>query len=213
MPASVVAEATMQTTTIDLLRHGACEGGEIFRGSTDVPLTATGWAQMEATLEPHAGWQRIVCSTMQRCCRFAEKTAERLDLPCQTVPNLREISFGDWEGRLIAEVEREQGELLQRFWNDPANSCAPNGEAMAVFRERVVVAVDELLAAHQGEHLLVVTHGAVIRLLMCEWLQMSMMAFSRIAVPYGCLTRFKVFHVEGKAPWVQLVLHGGVPDT
>lgn len=210
MPASVVDDVCV--TTVDLLRHGVCEGGEIFRGSTDVPLTQAGWTQMTAALAPHRGWHRIVCSSLQRCCRFAEAQAEKLDLPWRTISDLREISFGAWEGRLIADVEREQGDLLRRFWNDPANNCAPDGETLADFRERVVGAVAPLLAEHSGEHLLFVTHGAVVRLLMCEWLQMPLTAFSRVAVPYGCLTRFQFFHVNGKAPWVQLVLHGRGSD-
>ena len=41
------ATAQAEFTCIDFLRHGECEGGEIFRGSgSDVALTDQGWQQM-----------------------------------------------------------------------------------------------------------------------------------------------------------------------
>ncbi len=56
------------TTTIDLLRHGACEGGEIFRGSSDVALSEQGWQQMRAAIaDETAPWQAVVSSSLQRC--------------------------------------------------------------------------------------------------------------------------------------------------
>ena len=45
-------------TLIDILRHGQCEGGEIYRGSTDVPLTDLGWQQMRNAVASHNGWDR-----------------------------------------------------------------------------------------------------------------------------------------------------------
>jgi alpha-ribazole phosphatase len=201
-------DAALAPTTIDLLRHGACEGGEIFRGSTDVPLTAAGWAQMSETLQRHSGWQRVVCSSLQRCYDFGADVASRLDLPVHNEAGLREISFGDWEGRLIADVEREQGALLQGFWNDPARNTAPGGEPITAFRDRVLPVMDRLQEEYAGEHLLVVTHGAVIRLLLCEWLGMPYSAFARIAVPYASLTRFRIYRAPGQTPWLQLVFHG-----
>jgi broad specificity phosphatase PhoE len=196
-------------TTIDLLRHGACEGGEIFRGSIDVELTAAGREQMRAALADMEGWQRIVCSSLQRCCRFAAELAGERGLPLQVCPDLREIHFGDWEGRRHSDVMREEGERLAQFWRDPLTVTPPNGESMAQFRERVVAAMHGLLDEHRGRHLLLVTHGAVIRLLLTEWLQMPMTAFSNIAVPYASFTRCRIFEREGSVPWVQLCLHRG----
>lgn len=201
-------DAALAPTTIDLLRHGACEGGEIFRGSTDVPLTAAGWAQMRATLARHGGWQRVICSSLQRCRDFGTDVANQLELPVHHEAGLREISFGEWEGRLIADVEREQGDRLRAFWNDPVRNTPPGGEPIVALRDRVMPVMERLQRDHAGEHLLVVTHGAVIRLLMCEWLGMPYSAFSRIAVPYASLTRFRLYRAPGHSPWLQLLFHG-----
>lgn len=198
-----------QITTIDLLRHGACEGGEIFRGSTDVVLTDHGWKQMRGALAGEAGWQRVISSPLLRCRLFAEQWSGEHGLPLRICEELREISFGDWEGQPYGLIEREQGELLRAFWDDPLRVTPPNGEPMAAFRERVRAAAAALLEEHAGEHLLLVVHGAVIRLLLCEWLEMSMTAFSNIAVPYGALSRIRIYRREDARPWLQLCFHRG----
>lgn len=201
--------ADVTLTTIDLLRHGVCEGGEIFRGSTDVPLLDKGWAQMRESLQSYAGWNCVVSSSLRRCHAFAEKFAAENALPLKVVPAFREIHFGDWEGQKIADIERDHGASLWRFWNDPDFFSPPNGETMQAFRERVLLAMREILTAHRGEHLLLVTHGAVIRALLCEWLQMPPAAFSSIAVPYAGLSRMRVYQRGDEKPWPQFVFHRG----
>lgn len=199
----------MNQTTIDLLRHGQCEGGEIFRGTTNVTLTETGWQQMRAALAPNDGWDRVVSSSLQRCRDFAEQFARQHALPLQIEPDLREFHFGDWEGRRIADIEREHGDLLRNFWNDPLKFSPPNAESLPEFRARVMPVAEQLLRDYRGQHILLISHGAVIRMLLCEWLQMSMNAFSAIAVPYASLSRVRIYHFDDKPDWLQLVFHRG----
>jgi broad specificity phosphatase PhoE len=197
------------TTTIDLLRHGACEGGEIFRGSTDVALSELGWSQMRQSLAEQSGWQRVIASSLQRCRLFAEQFAAANALPFAANDALREIDFGAWEGKKIVDVQRDYGAELRQFWDNPAQFTPPAGEPMALFRERVVRAADTILSEHRGEHVLLIAHGAVIRMLLCEWLQMPMTAFSNIAVPYAGLSRVRIYHRDNDKPWLQLVFHRG----
>lgn len=198
-----------QITTIDLLRHGACEGGEIFRGSSDVALSELGWTQMRQSLSDQRGWQRVVSSSLQRCRLFAEQFAAANALPIAVSDALREIDFGDWEGQKIIDVQREHGAALRQFWDNPLQFTPPNGEPMELFRARVVRAAEAIVAEHRGEHVLLIVHGAVIRMLLCEWLHMSMTAFSNIAVPYAGLSRVRIYHTERDKPWLQLVFHRG----
>jgi broad specificity phosphatase PhoE len=199
----------IESTTIDLLRHGACDGGEIFRGSTNVTLTETGWQQMRTALAAHGGWDRVVSSSLQRCADFAGQFAEQNSLPLRIENDFREFSFGDWEGRRIADIEREHGDLLRNFWNDPLRFSPPNAEPLNEFRLRVMNAADKILREHRGEHVLLISHGAVIRMMLCEWLQMSMNAFSTFSVPYASLSRIRIYHTDNKPDWLQLVFHRG----
>jgi broad specificity phosphatase PhoE len=199
----------VKLTTVDLLRHGACEGGEIFRGSTDVPLLEQGWQQMRVSLQAYAGWNCVISSSLQRCRSFAEQFSEENALPLQVDANLAEIHFGDWEGRKIADIERDHGASLWRFWNDPECNSPPNGETMQAFRERVLQAATAILRENSGKHILLITHGAVIRTLLCEWLQMPLTAFSKIAVPYAGLSRMRIYQRGDEKPWPQFVFHKG----
>ena len=201
--------AGVKLTTIDLLRHGICEGGEIFRGSTDVPLIEKGWQQMRNSLQPYTGWDCIVSSSLQRCRLFAEKFSAEKELPLQVSSALEEIHFGDWEGQKITDIEREHGASLWRFWNDPEFFLPPNGETMQAFRQRVLHAAENILAEHSGRHILLISHGAVIRTLLCEWLQMPLSAFSTIAVPYAGLSRMRIYRRGDDKPWPQFVFHRG----
>ncbi len=200
---------TVKTTTIDLLRHGQCEGGEIFRGSTDVPLTDKGWQQMQQAVHESSPWQRVVSSSLRRCRLFAEQLAEEKTLAVESHDALREIHFGDWEGQLQETVQREQGEQLRAFWQDPLSNTPPNGEPLVDFHRRVSHCFNSLLQQYQGEHLLLVSHGAVIRVLICELLNMPLDSIASISVPYACLTRFRVYHLDKKPDWAQLCFHRG----
>lgn len=200
-------------TTIDLLRHGACEGGEIYRGTTDVALTPQGWEQMEASIGDHADWHCIVSSPLTRCKKFAEQHAERLQLPLQIKSDFREMDFGAWEGRLLQEVWAEDPDLVSRFYADPAAVTPPGGEPVPVAQERSVRAWQDLLCDRQGENILLVCHGGIIRLLLSHLLGMSLAAISQLHVPYGCLARIRVYHRSGEDFPVLVSLNAGIPAS
>lgn len=204
-------DATSKVTTIDLLRHGEPEGGDMFRGHTDLPLTDLGWRQMRQAVEsPEAlPWQRLISSPLQRCLFFSEKLAVEHQLNYEKHEDLREISFGDWDGCSFEKVRHDYPQQLKQYWEDVVANTPPNGETLRDFQSRVEGVLQSLLAQHEGEHLLLVTHGGVIRVIMAAVLNMPLESITRIQVPYACLTRIQVYHMKGHAPWFQLQFHQG----
>lgn len=195
-------------TTIDLLRHGEAEGGEIFRGTTDVALSEKGWHQMHSALAGQAGWQRVVTSPLQRCRHFGEQVARCHNLPHAVVDDFREICFGRWEGRLVSEIQDAEAGLLDAFWQDPLANLPPGGEAVQDFSVRVMAAFWDQVEQARGQHLLLVVHGGVIRAVLGGILQTGLAALVRYEVPPACLTRIKIYHDRGSgAAWPQLVFH------
>lgn len=151
--------------TLDLLRHGETELGGGFRGSLDDQLTETGWRQMrDATARPER-WDAVISSPLRRCADFARALAEHCQLPLVLEERLKELHFGDWEGRHASELMSDHAEELGRFWAAPYEFTPPGGEPMAAFEERVLGAIGELYRLRADEHLLLVTHGGVMRLL------------------------------------------------
>ncbi len=200
-------------TTIDLIRHGECEGGDIFRGSTDVALSPTGWNTMEAAAERLSrggGWDGIVASPLQRCRRFAEHLAARHALPLEIVADLREMDYGEWEGQDVTKVWREDAERVRQLFTDPAGFISPGGETMVGFQARVAAALRDIIARQRERRLLFVTHGGTIRLLLSTVLDMPLGRCASWHVPYGCVSRLRIYH-EGATDRGHLVFHNGPP--
>lgn len=204
-----MAADSVRVTTLDLLRHGECEGGEIFRGSTDVALTERGWQQMRMTLAQVEPAQVMVSSPLLRCATFANQLAVERGMQCVIENDLREIHYGDWEGVLRDQVVRNDGERMRLFFQDPIANSPPGGESVVAFTERVIAVLNRLLTDRVGQHLLLVTHGAVMRALTCHLLDMPMRSMGLLAVPYAGFSRFRLYHQSGSKPWVQLCLHLG----
>lgn len=197
-------------TTIDLLRHGEPEGSEGFRGYSDFVLTAKGWQQLrDATAVRPAPWQSIITSPLKRCAEFASELATELGLANTVEPDLREMSFGDWEGLSFDHVRERWPELLQAFTRDPSTATPPNGESLQQLAERVQPAWENLIERHRGQHVLLVAHGGVNRVILGKILAMADSALTRIQVPYAGLSRVQVFHHDAHPPWMQLVFMNG----
>ena len=192
-------------TLIDLLRHGEVVGGHLLRGCrTDQPLSDKGWQQLRQAVAGGSDWQRVVCSPMRRCREFAEETAHCLDLPLQVEEGLRELDFGAWDGLPMERLWEEHGEEAKAFLDNPLSLTPPDAEPISVFRERVLESWNRLLADHAGEHLLLVAHGAVNRLILSHVLAMPLHAMFRLEVAYACLSRVRAGEESAR-----VVFHGG----
>lgn len=176
-------------TRIDLLRHGECEGGAIFRGHNDVALTPAGRGQMQQAIAKAGSWQQVISSPLRRCRSFA------VDLsPVRFDERLREMTFGGWDGRLIEEVWRDDEVLISAWSRDPSIVTPPGGEPLAAVATRVMACFAELLEQHRGQQLLLITHGGVIRVLLSQLLGMPLSHAGRIHVPYAALASVAVYH-------------------
>ena len=177
---------------LDLLRHGATEHGQGFRGSLDDALTAVGWQQMEAAVANAGPWDRIISSPLIRCARFAERLADRAGLPLSYEAQLQELHFGEWEGRTALELMADHEAELGAFWNNPYGFTPPGGEPVEAFAERVSAAVARLLATYKDERLLLVVHGGVIKLLIAQARQLPREQLLQVTVAHGDLLSLRV---------------------
>lgn len=198
-------------TTVDLLRHGSCEGGEIYRGSTDSTLSEEGWQQMRDALAQAAGWQSIVSSPLSRCRLFADAFGADAQLPVLHDEAFREVHFGEWEGRLLRDIWREFPELSSDFYRDPERITPPGAEPMLAARERACEGWTRLLQQCRGQTVLLVSHGGIIRLLLSHLLDLPVASVARLHIPYASLSRVQVYHSsEGDFPVLHSLNAGGL---
>ncbi|MFH0782443.1 MAG: alpha-ribazole phosphatase [Pseudomonadota bacterium] len=149
-----------------LLRHGDTGRKGCYIGSTDIPLSATGYQQVRGTAEllRRKNIDKVLCSPMLRC----RQTLAQLELqmPYQVIEILREVDFGRWEGKKFAEIAEDDAEAVAAWVRDPAQFCFPEGEALTNFHKRVT-AIFKMLGDAHSKSILLVTHGGIIRHLLC----------------------------------------------
>lgn len=180
------------TTTLDLMRHGEPIGGRRYRGQIDDALSEKGWAQMHAAVgEAPVPWTRVVSSPLLRCRAFAETLASRHRLPLAFDERLKEVGFGVWEGKSAAEIDAAWPGALAEFKADPVNARPAGAEPIAAFHTRVSAALDDLLAEHADEHLLVVGHAGVMRMALAWALKIPLEHAYRIEVATASFTRLR----------------------
>lgn len=172
---------------VGLLRHGEVEGGGRFRGHTDDPLTPAGHAQMCAALADSGRWDQVISSPLSRCAEFSRTFAQQHSLPLTFDTRLKEMHFGHWEGRSAAELMAEDAEALTRFWRDPDVYPPPGGESLASFQARVLDAWHDIIAEYHERHVLLVTHGGVIRVLLCHVFEVTVSRWHEFEVSHGQL--------------------------
>lgn len=187
----------MTTTLIDLIRHGEPEGGQMFRGSKDDPLSEKGWQQMRAAVNRQDRWDVIISSPMARCRHFAKELAAHQGLPLHIEDRLREIGFGEWEGLTADQVQKQYGDQLNKFWQDSVNFIPPGAEPVPAFYRRVLAGFEHWQNALAGQRVLVVCHGGVIRMVLASILGIPLeTSFTGFAVPYACRSRIQIDQSE-----------------
>jgi broad specificity phosphatase PhoE len=152
-------------TTILLARHGETDWNREgrFQGHADPPLNELGRTQAVALGVELSGVElaAIYSSPLRRALETAELIGAPRGVEPIAVEALREIDVGSWQGLTRAEIEACFPEQFTR-WLDYDQGWE-DGERYDELGRRVVAALLELAAAHDGERILVVTHGGPIR--------------------------------------------------
>ncbi|MBL1260552.1 MAG: alpha-ribazole phosphatase family protein [Thiotrichaceae bacterium] len=171
------------------MRHGEPLGGSRYRGQIDDPLSDKGWQQMRDALAGYSLWDAVVTSPLVRCCAFAEELAGAQQLPLAIEADFKELGFGSWEGKTRAELAEIDPQQLQRFYQDPIKYRPEGAEALADFSARVSAAWQRIADAQHGEHLLLVAHAGVIRVLICHALGLPVEQMFRLQVSNASISR------------------------
>lgn len=198
----------MSETLIDLMRHGEPVGGRRYRGQTDDPLSETGWRQMWKAVGEFRGWQQIVTSPLQRCAAFADALGERLAVPVTRDERLKEAGFGEWEGKLPAEICAADPHRLLRFKQDPIAHAPAGAEPLLHFHARVGEAWRDILAEHRERHLLLVGHAGMIRMVIAHALGLSPENCYRINIGNAAISLIRV-EWSGDVMLPTLLFHAG----
>jgi probable phosphoglycerate mutase len=164
----------MTITRLLLVRHGATSATEEdrFSGSSGAELSEQGRWQA-ARLGERLTEQRITAvytSPLSRALETAGIVAGHCRLEPVTRDGLREIGHGHWEGMKRQDVEREFGAEYSAWEADPFTFAPVGGESGLAVLARALPIIREIVTAHAGEQVLVVSHKATLRLVLSSLL-------------------------------------------
>jgi broad specificity phosphatase PhoE len=205
---------TGQRTLLVLVRHGQTVWHEENRyaGVSDVGLTATG-AEQARRLAVWAARERpdaVVCSPVSRAIETARPSAAALGLEPEVLDDLREVDFGIAEGRTLGELREHDAEMVHRFTDDPVNNPFPDADPPAEAASRAVGALYKLAAEYAGGTVLVIAHNTLLRLALCELLEIDLSRYRRAfpKLENGALTKVSL---SATGPQVASLLELNVP--
>ena len=182
----------MTGTVIDLLRHGALEGGVRYRGSIEAELTVDGRADMDAVWAQVADSVDIILtSPLGRCLKPALDWGGQKGIACDVVEDFREMHYGEWEGLSAEEIEQRFPGMLVRWRENPVGMQIPGAERIEDFSERVVCAWDDVLRTYSGQHLLLLGHSGSLRVILAHVLAAPLPTTRRFAMPYATWSRIQ----------------------
>jgi broad specificity phosphatase PhoE len=183
-------------TELILARHGqtAWNVEEVFRGRIDVELNQTGIKQAELLAEYLSGLkiEAVYSSPLKRALKTAEVVARRQRLEVAVSPGLIDGDFGQWQGLSLREVKDKYKKLYKQWVDSPQLVKIPGGESLDGVRERALKVVNEVIARHSGQVVLV-AHRVVNKVLICALLGLDNSHFWNIRQDVGGTT---VFHYE-----------------
>lgn len=169
-------------TKVILVRHGQTLWNlEMkYQGHCDIALTDKGIQQAELAAGRLAdeNISAVYASDLNRAFKTAQCIAAKHDLSVTAIPELREINFGDWEGMTFEgisdPINNHWSEEMTKVFSHPGDAQIPGGETFRQVKERAILALNQLVAAHPNQTIVVVSHGGTIRTVLCALLDINL---------------------------------------
>ncbi len=172
-------------THLIIVRHAEAEGNinRRFHGHTDSALTENGHKQAERLAEKLLGVDIniIYSSDLTRAYQTAKHIADIKGLDVNVIKGLREIDGGDWENELWEVLPEKWPEVYHHWENNPHLVEMPNGETMSEMQERAIEEIKTLVEKNVGRSICVVTHGTLLKALLCYIYNKPLSEFNNIA--------------------------------
>lgn len=166
---------------IVLLRHTQSLDNELGVFSRrDTPLSKKGLEQLEELVQKSYPVKAIYSSPYKRSLVLAEALSQKLGIPLFLDNRLREIDFGDFEGKTYREIERLYPELVAKWMEDPWTFEYPGGEDILAVRSRARSFYRSI-----SESSLIISHQAFMISLMAEVLNYNYKQLSRFQLGSG----------------------------
>ena len=162
---------------LHLIRHGQTNWNEERRaqGQSDSRLTKKGEEQALSLAKKinHMKFDKIFCSSSLRTRQTAELIFPGNTLNIEYLDSLREIFLGPWEGKLYKDIEVTEPKSHKHFWEEPHLFDVEGAESFYELQKRAVSTVQAIAEKFTSKKVVIVSHGALIKSLLCDAEQKS----------------------------------------
>lgn len=183
--------------TLYFLRHGETkasrEGG--FCGTLDPDLSPEGYEMARDFTAAYRNltWEAVFSSPMKRTLATVQPLCDAIGKESHLSNGLKEIAFGQWEGKTPQEVSREFHDDYVRWLADPGWNAPSGGERGVEVAWRSSQVLNEIERKHRSGNVLVVSHKATIRIMLCSLLGIDVGRYrDRIDMPVASLSVVKM---------------------
>ncbi len=178
--------------TFYFLRHGETTASRTggYCGTLDPDLTPEGleMAGDFAAAYKDLAWEAIFCSPLRRAVATAQPLCDAVGLTLHLRKELKEIAYGQWEGKTPEEVNRTFHNEFVSWMADPGWNSPTGGERGVDIARRSSLVLEEMEQGHPSGNVLVVSHKATIRIMLCSLLGIDVGRYrDRISMPVASL--------------------------
>lgn len=180
--------------TLYFLRHGqtTLSRDDTFCGSgLDPEMTPEGLEMAQAFTDAYQSksWAGIYASSLRRTLQTAGPLCALLQMKLEERDDLQEIAYGQWEGLSKETVAENYRDDYVNWLADPARNAPPGGELANAVAERGLRVISEIRERFAAGNVLVVSHKATIRILLCALLGIDVGGFRyRLACPVASVS-------------------------
>ena len=166
-----------------LVRHATAEGQGRFLGQRDASLSVRGRRELPRLVTKLARYdiEAVYCSDLRRARSTARAIARAAQLAIEIRLGLREMHFGQWEGRSWQEIARTTPRAARSWLKHFPKHRAPGGEAFSVFKRRALRELNHIVSTNRGRCVVVVSHAGVTRIALARALGISDRHLFRLA--------------------------------
>jgi len=176
----------MKETEIILIRHGETEWNsqQRMQGHSNSDLSSVGQAQIQALGQwmKNIPFDHIYSSDSLRAKQTAEAITQFSGHELKIDLRLREKNLGVFEGLTSEEARERHPEVFRLFKTAGSKYVIDEGESTQQLQDRALEIVDEIRIKHPEEHVLLVTHGGFIRVVMKHSLGLSLETPTRFLI-------------------------------
>ncbi|WP_432664861.1 histidine phosphatase family protein [Wukongibacter baidiensis] len=180
-----------------LIRHGETIWNKECKtqGCRNIQLSKMGVLQGKQIAEKlkrrNDSFKRIFTSDLDRCYLTASFIAQELNIDIEVNSNLREMSFGEWEGLTIEEIKELYNEEYRSWRSQPYKSSIPNGEDLRGVQKRCLEAVDKIMERYDNCSIVIVSHSVAIKTMILGLLGIDLKHFYSITLKNASMNIFE----------------------